>query len=123
MKRRHFLATLLATAGSVAVVPAHAASLTKRRIWVYDPALPAIMPLVEAARATGDDVRAVEGDRIRFARDMVGGGTASVAGVTRYADFLMLSGVAAEAGYRVVSQALWPGSSGAAISWTLQRRR
>ena len=123
MKRRHFLATLLATAGSVAVVPAHAASLTKRRIWVYDPALPAIMPLVEAARATGDDVRAIGGDCIRFARDMVGDGTASLAGVTRYADFLMLSGVAAEAGYRVVSQAMLPGSRGAAIAWALRRKR
>jgi hypothetical protein len=72
------------------------------------------------AFASGRSPRlAIDGDRVRFARklfqDMRPG---RVAAMTRYADYLLLSGAAREHGYRTV---LTGPSDDALFAWTAER--
>lgn len=72
----------------------------EQRVLLHDPAL-------EAGRrfaAAGGSSRAIEGDRIRFAREVFAARPALVAGVSRYADLVLIADVAAEAGYVLAAE-------------------
>jgi hypothetical protein len=69
-------------------------------VLLHDPALAAGRRFAEAGRARGGEVRAIEGDRIRFAREVLENCPALIAGVSRHADFILIEDVAREAGYR-----------------------
>lgn len=69
-------------------------------VLLHDSALAAGRRFAEAGQARRADVRAIEGDRIRFAREVVAGKPALIAGVSRHADFIMIEDAAREAGYR-----------------------
>lgn len=66
---------------------------------VHDSSLTAGRRFSEAAKAKGVASREIAGDRIRLAREVLAGNPSLVAGVTRHADFLLISDVAREAGY------------------------
>ena len=66
---------------------------------VHDPALAAGRRFAAAGQAGGLPSRTIEGDRIRFAREVLSARPSLVAGVTRHADFLLIADVAREAGY------------------------
>ena len=57
-------------------------------------------PLCRRRGRAGRAVRAIEGDRIRLARDVFAKRSALIAGVTRHADFILIEDAAREAGYR-----------------------
>ena len=65
--------------------------------------------------------RPVVGDSVRFAREVFAAREAPeiVSGLTHYADFIMLSGCAAEHGYRVISEQ----AHGSLIAWKVGRGR
>lgn len=66
---------------------------------VYDADLPAGNKLAHLLRDAGHGARAVEGDRVRLAREVLAERPPILAGVTRSADALMFAEVAAEEGY------------------------
>ncbi|MWV29004.1 hypothetical protein [Aurantiacibacter rhizosphaerae] len=66
---------------------------------VYDPGLPAGKRLASMLRDAGRGARAVEGDRIRLARELFAEKPPLLAGVTRSADALLFAEVGAEEGY------------------------
>src|SRR5690606_32397466 len=72
----------------------------ERSVLLHDPALAAGRRFAEAGTAHGGDVRAIEGDRIRFAREVLADRPALIAGVSRHADFILIEDAAREAGYR-----------------------
>ena len=69
-------------------------------VLLHDPALAAGRRFAEAGQARVSDVRAIDGDRIRFARKVLEGKPALIAGVSRHADFILIEDAAREAGYR-----------------------
>jgi hypothetical protein len=73
-----------------------------------------------AAHAAGSASRtlAITGDRVRFARDLFGSSAPEViGGLTSYADFIVLTGCAAEAGYRLISER----TESALVRWKIAR--
>lgn len=72
----------------------------ERSVLLHDPALAAGRRFAEAGTARGSDVRAIEGDRIRFARAVLETRPALIAGISRHADFILIEDAAREAGYR-----------------------
>jgi hypothetical protein len=75
----------------------------ERSALLHDPALEAGRRFAAAGAARGGEVRAIEGDRIRFARGLLDANPALIAGVSRHADFILIEDVAREAGYRPVA--------------------
>lgn len=65
--------------------------------------------------------RAITGDSVRLAHEVFASGNAPevVAGASSYADFILLSGTAAEHGYRVLEES----AQGPLVSWKLARWR
>ena len=72
----------------------------ERSVLLHDPALAAGRRFAGAGSARGGDVRAIDGDRIRFAREVLADRPALIAGVSRHADFILIADAAREAGYR-----------------------
>lgn len=72
----------------------------ERSVLLHDPALAAGRRFADAGAARGGDVRAIEGDRIRFAREVLESRPALIAGVSRHADYILIVDAAREAGYR-----------------------
>jgi hypothetical protein len=72
----------------------------ERSVLLHDPALAAGRRFAEAGEARGGEVHAIDGDRIRFAREVLEGKPALIAGVSRHADFILIEDAAREAGYR-----------------------
>lgn len=70
---------------------------------LHDPALAAGRRFAEAGVAAGGAVLAIEGDRIRLARQALERRPALIAGVSRHADALLIEDVAREAGYERVA--------------------
>lgn len=79
-------------------------------VLLYDPALEAGR---SAAAMHGGKALAIEGDRIRFAREVFAAKPAAVAGVSRHADAVLIEDVARELGYR--REAL--SASGPVLEW------
>ena len=80
-------------------------------------------PLNGAAMVTTEPqlfISAITGDPVRFARDVFGPSAPEiVGGLTTYADYLVLTGCAAEAGYRLISER----GEGALVRWKVARLR
>lgn len=72
-------------------------------VLLFDPALAAGRRFAEEGKAQGGAVRAIEGDRIRFAHAVLEQRPALVAGVSRHADALLIEDAAREAGYARVT--------------------
>ena len=87
-------------------------------VLLYDPRLPAAQSFAESGSAAGRTVLALDGDRIRLARELFAGRPALVRGVSRQADAVLVEEVAQEAGYACVAQRV----DGVVIDWTLAPR-
>jgi len=72
----------------------------EERVLLHDPSLEAGRRFAEA----GGSSRAIDGDRIRFAREVFAAKPALVAGVSRQADFVLIADVAAEMGYVLAAE-------------------
>lgn len=84
-------------------------------VLLHDPALEAARRFAEAGQSAGARVLAIEGDRIRFAREVFAARPAYVAGVSRQADAVLIEDVAREFGYRREAHA----AVGSVIEWRL----
>jgi hypothetical protein len=105
-------------AGALALpLAARAAGFASRSeaVMLHDPALEAGRRFAEAGRAAGANVLPIDGDRIRFAREVFAARPAYVAGVSRQADLVLIEDVAREFGYRREARKV----AGAAIEWRL----
>jgi len=125
--RREFVVGALAAAGGLILFAGQqnavaALSSTQPELLVFDPEhADACRAVADNAAAQECTTRAVVGDRVRFAMELLSAPNAPlvVAGLTSYADFILLSGCAAEHGYRVVSET----ARGPLTSWKVVRRR
>ncbi len=70
-------------------------------IRVFDPTIPAARELAQSAGPWGAQVWALEGDPIRFWRQLPVSGARQISGFTRWSDFVLLRGLAAEQRMRV----------------------
>ena len=94
----------------------------------YDPSRTDARGLADAAAQRGTVTRAITGDRIRFAREQIKRAPSALAGITGHADFILLSGCAAEVGYRLVQEYRYPltraqDAQGALVFWVVAQRR
>ena len=94
----------------------------------FDPSRADACGLADAAAQRGTVTRAISGDRIRFAREQINSAPSTLAGVTGHADFILLSGCAAEVGYRLVQEYRYPltrapDAHGALVFWSVAQRR
>jgi hypothetical protein len=124
MTRREFVVGASAVGavlcvGSSAVMAMPVAGETEPEILLFDP------EHAEACRKVGEGISgcrtlAVVGDRVRFARQFFSGAAvpSRVAGLTSYSDYILLSGCAAEHGYRVVAET----ARSALVQWKVERR-
>jgi hypothetical protein len=135
--RREFVAGAIAVGGLVSLnLPSSAtgatesansggpceasAPATNAQLLLYDP------EHAEACRRVADEARSacptspIVGDRVRLANQIFVSAKAPdvVAGFTGYADFIVLSGCAAEHGYRVTREE----TSHTLVAWTVARR-
>ena len=112
--RRAVVAAALAAPVAVRAVGVKAAPKGDA-VLLHDPALPAGRRFAEAGRAAGAAVLPIEGDRIRFAREVFAANPAYVQGVSRQADAVLIEDVGREFGYlREVLRV-----NGAALEWRL----
>ncbi|MGB3794857.1 MAG: hypothetical protein WA957_00960 [Alteraurantiacibacter sp.] len=91
---------------------------TSGTIFVYDKSLPEAERGRAAAISAGQQARAIGGDTVRFAREVVSRHPTRISGLSRQADAVLIEDVAAEEGYVLVTQDV----RGAQISWQLVRR-
>ena len=84
-------------------------------VLLHDPQLAAGRRFAEAGRAAGAEVLPIEGDRIRFAREVFAANPAYVQGVSRQADAVLIEDVGREFGYRREVLRV----SGSALEWRL----
>lgn len=127
LTRRNMLAgSLLAGAMSVpGAAPAAASGLSGWQwrhghgaVLLFDPDLPQARAFAEVGRAWNRQVSAIDGDRIRFAREVFDSRPAIVQGVSRQADAVLIEDVAAEAGYERTALEV----DGDVLKWTLMPR-
>ena len=129
--RREFVAGAIAVGsafalslkGQSALAAAAPSEMTEAtpQLLVFDPEHPGACQRVESVAGQGCATLPVEGDRVRFAHALLSSGKAPevIAGLTRYADFLLLSGCAAEHGYRVLSEQMRDGL----VGWKIGLKR
>jgi hypothetical protein len=104
LTRRAFLAGSLILC--VPSLPAGAAAGAPIAL-LYDPSSGAAVRYMRKLATADTAVRAIEGDRVRFGRGVFTRAACDTCVcVTRHADFLLLSEVAREAGYRLVQTAV-----------------
>ncbi|QZH75792.1 MAG: hypothetical protein JY451_04165 [Erythrobacter sp.] len=87
-------------------------------VLVHDPMLAAGREFAAVTLVDGRQSLALEGDRIRFARELFASRPLLVRGVTRQADAVLLEDVAGEEGYSRVALEV----RGNAIDWALAPR-
>jgi hypothetical protein len=109
--QRRDLLRLAATLPAVACLTGHAqASAPGRRLFVYEPGVPASVWRALAARqgiaaaAVLVAAVAIDGDRVRFARACLATAPGWIGGVLRHADLLVLGGCAEEEGFRMYEE-------------------
>jgi hypothetical protein len=124
MTRREFIVGSSALAGALClgsspVTAVPRAGNAQPEIVLFDPGH------AEACRKIGEGVGgcrtlAISGDRVRFARQFFSGAAvpSHIAGLTSYSDYVLLSGCAAEHGYRVVAET----ARGPLVEWKVERR-
>ena len=88
-------------------------------VFLHDPSLEAGRRFAVAGQARGEQVLAIEGDRIRFARQVFERSPALVVGVSRSADAVLIEEVGREAGYTAVPV---PTPLAGPFSWALAPR-
>jgi len=74
------------------------------RVLVHDAELEAGLRFAEAGRAQGLASRVIEGDRVRFMRQVLANKPALVAGVSRHAEMQLLADIAREEGYHLAAE-------------------
>lgn len=84
---------------------------------LHDDSLNAGRRFAAAGRAAGATTRAIEGDPVRFGREVLASKPALVAGVSRHAEALLLGEVAMEEGYVLATELR--GCKGACEGFTL----
>jgi len=103
--RRGFVGGVAATPlvlGVLASVPGTSFA-SGPRLLLFDPALAAGRRFAEQAMRLAAPARAIEGDRIRFARAVLAQAPASIFAVARHSDELLIGEVARELGYRQIA--------------------
>ena len=132
--RRHFIASLFGGAaglllcGSDRAVQALSGGVS---LFFYDPLRSEARRCAASATAHGCVTAAIVGDRIRLARQWLKPGAAApevIMGLSDYADFILLSGSAAEVGYRVENERPIPSSASGGrrsvlMYWSAAQRR
>lgn len=118
LTRRTLLAGAAALPAVVGLERLSAAKPLARNVFLFDAGLPDTRHRHAAALVEGHEPRELEGDRIRFAREVVSARPDRIQGFSRQADALLVEEVAAEAGYRRE----WLRTEGAAMEWLLVRR-
>ncbi|WP_338242825.1 hypothetical protein [Aurantiacibacter hainanensis] len=118
LTRRTLLAGVAAIPAVLGLDRLSAATPIAGSVFLFDASLPEATSRRTAAVEAGQQARAIEGDCIRFAREVVASGPAIIHGWSRQADALLIEEVAAEAGYRREGVRV----EGAAITWMLVRR-
>lgn len=73
------------------------------RVLLHDASLSAGQRFAIAGEAHGATSLAIEGDRVRFTRKLLENRPAMIAGVSRYADAMMIEDIAKEANYQRVA--------------------
>jgi hypothetical protein len=134
LSRRDFMSLALGLGGGV-LLPWRSISAAMSSdvppLLLFDPTRSDACVLASAAARRGTVTQAITGDRVRFANVRLRGAPSTFAGVTGYADFILLSGCAAEAGYRLVKEIRYPitGASvadsatcGALVFWMVMQR-
>jgi hypothetical protein len=112
----------LAAGLALPAVAAWANSPTRKpsgTVLLHDPSLEAGRRFAAAGQARGEQVLAIEGDRIRFARAVFERAPALVVGVSRAADAVLIEDVGREAGYVPVAV---PTSLAGQATWALAPR-
>ena len=97
---------------------ARAAAGSGGRLSLVDPAIADARSTVEHWSGGWQPI-AIEGDRVRLARDVLARSPERVAGLSTWSDFLLLSGSIEEEGYRLTSVPLLEQGR---VSWLLERR-
>jgi hypothetical protein len=130
--RRGFIAGTLGIAGGLLLsksIPAAGVTPDEPELFLFD-AQRADACRWAAAAECRLGAQPIVGDRVRFARNLLSGGSAPdvFAALSGYADFILLSGCAAEAGYRVLVERVHPAAAdetahGALVYWVAGRRR
>lgn len=110
---------------SAAAVPIAAAGLSAWQysrqggtVVLYDPALPQARTFAEVERGQNRPAFAMEGDRIRFAREVLDRRPQILRGLSRQSDAVLVGEVAEEAGYELIARRV----DGALIDWTYAPR-
>lgn len=73
-----------------------------RQVLIYDPDFVSAPTIPEWGEGASSEVRALKGDRVRFAHQLSREDHPSIAGLTRYIDYLVVVGTMEEAAYRLV---------------------
>ena len=118
LTRRSLLAGAAAIPAVVGLERLSAAAPLANAVFLFDAGLPDAAARERAALRAGHQARAIEGDRIRFTREIVAAGPATIHGWSRQADALLIEEAAAEAGYRREQISV----EGAGLAWVLVRR-
>ena len=116
--RRETIAAALAVPLLGASGIARAAADSGVRLLLVDPAIADARSTVELWSGGWQPV-AIEGDRVRLARDVLGRHPERCAGISSWSDFLLLSGSLEDGGYRLTSVPLLEQGK---VSWLLERR-
>jgi hypothetical protein len=135
ISRRKFVGVALGLSGGFLLpwrqVSAAMLSEAPTLLW-FDPTRSDACVVAGAAARRGTATQAITGDRVRFANSQLNGAPQTFAGVSGYADFILLSGCAAEAGYRLVNELSYPvagapiarsATGGALVYWSVTQRR
>jgi hypothetical protein len=121
--RRGFIAGAVAAGSGLALLstPVDMTSAGQPQLFLFDAERADACRNVAGNAAHSCEARAIVGDRVRFALDLFAAARAPdvVAGVSTYADFILLSGTAAEHGYRVLEES----AQGPLVSWRIARLR
>lgn len=117
LTRRSFVAAAAALPAAASAAE-HGWKAGHETVLLFDPALAEGRAFAHAGSAWNRAVVAIEGDRIRFGRELFARRPAIVQGVSLQADALLLEEVGAEAGYERVSLE----REGTAMKWVLMPR-
>ncbi len=125
LPRRGFLGLALGVSGGLLTGggSAMAALGGERGALVYDARIPAADRFAQSVRGNYASIHALEGDRVRFARALIAKPRHTLSGLTRYPDFVLLAGTAAEVGYRLIAESRHATKGGVFIAWTMRLRR
>jgi len=126
INRREFVEGLVAVSGAFVLTAKGqsafgAAASRPPQLLLFDSASAQVCRYVESEAQYSCVTQPVTGDRVRFANELFASGQAPdvVAGVTHYADYILLTGCAAEQGYRVRDLKV----EGSLATWKIERAR